>query len=96
MSIPIVHLDTFSSHFSAIITLTDFGKDSTGGRLIFPDSDYTNRTIEGRKGRVVAFTAGLENQVVVEPVTKGKVITLIMGFTCDTKKQPKAIKLPTN
>lgn len=76
--------------------MSDFGKDFTGGRLVFPDSDFTNRTVEERKGRVLAFTAGVENQIVLEPVTKGKIITLTMGFTCDSKKQPKMMKLPSN
>jgi len=91
-----VHQTSFSAHFSAIIYLTDFGKEFNGGRLVFPDSDSTNRTVEGRKGRVVAFTSGLDNQHTTEPVTKGGLITLVLGFTCNPKEKIGTIKLPSS
>lgn len=89
------HIDkqTYPSfHFTSLLYLADFKRDFTGGRFMFIDEgNKVNRTVEPKEGRVSAFTSGIENRHMVEPVTGGSRYALTMGFTCDSSK---AIKDP--
>jgi len=85
-----IHQDIFESFdYTSVVFLSTYDKDFEGGRLIFVDGDNTNRTVEPRKGRAVAFTSGLENKHFTERVMGGERIMLLMGFTCDPKKAKK-------
>lgn len=63
-----------SFHYTSLLYLTTYNQDFKGGRFIFVDGNEENRAtsaIEPKKGRVSAFTSGLENRHHVEKVTEG-------------------------
>lgn len=85
---PHVDKETYSSfHYTTLLYLTDFGKDFTGGRFVFIDSDgkhnKTNVYIEPKRGRVSGFTSGAENVHQVEQVTAGVRYAITISFTCN-------------
>ncbi|KAG8199589.1 hypothetical protein JTE90_009426 [Oedothorax gibbosus] len=80
-----VHVDkeTYPSfHYTALLYLSDYGTDFTGGRFFFV-SDGKNMTVEPRIGRVSVFTSGAENPHYVEIVSSGTRYALTVSFTCD-------------
>lgn len=84
------HIDkeTYESfHYTALLYLSDFSVDFTGGRFVFLDpykkGQYHNVTIEPRLGRVAIFTSGGENKHKVERVLTGTRYALTIAFTCD-------------
>lgn len=55
------HIDaeTYPSfHYTALVYLSDYGKDFTGGRFIFIDNNSTRVSVEPKLGRVLIFTSG--------------------------------------
>ncbi|XP_050089136.1 2-oxoglutarate and iron-dependent oxygenase domain-containing protein 3-like isoform X1 [Anopheles aquasalis] len=85
---PHVDKETYSSfHYTTLLYLTDYGKDFTGGRFVFIDSEgkhnRTNVYIEPRRARVSGFTSGAENMHHVEQVTGGVRFAITISFTCD-------------
>lgn len=89
---------TYDSFFyTTLLYLTDFDQDFKGGRFVFMDKK-ANYTVEPRKGRVLMFTSGSENEHFVEKVTEGKRYALTVAFTCDPSKKIKnrEIKGPVN
>lgn len=84
-----VHVDkeTYGSfHYTSLLYLSNYGSDFGGGRLVFVDQASGNRTVEPRKGRVLAFTSGSENPHYVEKVDRGVRYALTVSFTCDPSK----------
>jgi len=85
------HIDkeTYPSfHYTALLYLTHYKRDFTGGRFIFIDSHKkVNRTVEPKEGRLSVFTSGHENRHRVEEVTGGTRYALTLGFTCDPSKK---------
>lgn len=85
-------------HYTAIIHLSTFDEDFTGGRFVFV---YLKRnvTIEPKFARVAAFTSGTENVHRIERVTKGAQFSLFISFTCDPEhaiSDPTLIKSAAN
>uniref|UniRef100_A0A182QJZ8 Prolyl 4-hydroxylase alpha subunit domain-containing protein n=1 Tax=Anopheles farauti TaxID=69004 RepID=A0A182QJZ8_9DIPT len=83
-----VDKETYNSfHFTTLLYLTDYGKDFTGGRFVFVDSEgkhnRTNVYIEPRRARVSGFTSGGENMHHVEQVASGVRYAITISFTCD-------------
>jgi len=84
---PHVDKETYETfHFTALVYLSDYGVDFTGGRFLFIDRDGFNRTVEPRKGRVSMFTSGAENLHAVEKVASGTRYALTVAFTCDAAR----------
>lgn len=73
--------------------MSDYGRDIDGGRLIFIDGDATNRTIEPKVGRAIAFTSGEESLHYTERVIKGTRLAITIGFSCNPKDGVKDPKL---
>lgn len=70
--------------FSALIYLSEHGRDFEGGEFVFVDDGATvNTTVLPMSGRAVLFTAGQENLHRVMPVTSGVRYAISMWFTCD-------------
>lgn len=82
--------DTYESfHYTALLYLSDYSVDFTGGRFVFLDpykKTTHNVTIEPRMGRVAIFTSGAENKHRVERVLTGTRYALTIAFTCDRNK----------
>lgn len=87
-----------SIHYTSLIYLSDRENQVTGGRLIFIDgADHDSHfTVEPKRGRVVAFTTGRENQHMVEKMLDGQLLTLKIAFTCDPSKSVWALHAQEN
>lgn len=66
-----------SLDYSALIYLSEYGTDFTGGELYFPKQDIT---IEPRLGTLVFFQGDLEHLHEVKEVTSGERYALVMFF----------------
>ncbi|CAL8142345.1 unnamed protein product [Orchesella dallaii] len=83
---PAVHQKQFKTYqFSTVLFMSDYGTDIDGGRLIFIDGDNTNRTVDPKVGRAIAFSAGEESLHYTERVLKGTRYAITVGFTCNPK-----------
>jgi hypothetical protein len=71
-------------HSTALLYLSTYGADFTGGRFIFTDQ-MSNHAIEPKLGRLSVFTADSENEHLAERVTSGDRYCVVLGFTCDPK-----------
>ena len=88
------HVDkvTYGSYtYTALLYLSNYDQDFTGGRFIFIDTPH-NITVEPKFGRVSAFTSSSENTHMVERVQSGARFALTIAFTCEPKN---AIKDPS-
>ncbi|KAK3590952.1 hypothetical protein CHS0354_034524 [Potamilus streckersoni] len=82
------HVDkvTYGSfHYTSLLYLSTYGRDFSGGRFIFVDTD-SNKTVEPRIGRVSFFTSGSENVHYVEKLEDGVRYAITISFTCDPQK----------
>ncbi|ESO87050.1 hypothetical protein LOTGIDRAFT_106996 [Lottia gigantea] len=80
-----VDKETYGSfHYTALLYLSTYKEDFTGGRFIFIDKDG-NKTVEPRLGRVSFFTSGHENLHRVERLISGVRYAITVAFTCDPK-----------
>ena len=67
--------------FKAVIFLTEFERDHTGGRF-WIGRTFGIDVLEPRPGRVVAFTTSKENKNMMEAVENGSFLSLTFYFTC--------------
>ena len=77
-----MHVDrdnTAHYEYSGLLYLTDYGVDFDGGLFAFADGV----SVEPRKGRLSMFGSGPENEHHVQPVTRGRRLTLSFWFACD-------------
>lgn len=63
--------------YSALLYLSEYGKDFTGGQLCFPNQ---NVTIRPKRGLLVFFPGDLEHLHEVKPVTSGERYAIVMFF----------------
>lgn len=63
--------------YSALLYLSEFGKDFTGGELYFPKQDLT---IRPQKGLLVFFPGDLDHVHEVKKVTSGERYAIVMFF----------------
>ncbi|ODM93377.1 2-oxoglutarate and iron-dependent oxygenase domain-containing protein 3 [Orchesella cincta] len=81
---PAVHQKQFKTYqYSTVLFMSDYGTDIEGGRLIFIDGDNTNRTVDPKLGRAIAFSSGEESLHYTERVRKGTRFAVTVGFTCN-------------
>jgi len=83
-----------SFDYTALIYLSDFGRDFDGGQFVF-HNDYGNLhasdsedelIIEPAIGRLNVFTSGDENVHHVERITAGQRFALTIAFTCNDQE----------
>lgn len=84
-----------SFQYTALVYLSDYEKDFTGGEFVFVDGDDATSSrsyprIQPSSGRLVSFTSGKENIHYVDRVRSGVRHTLTIAFTCDKKKGVEA------
>lgn len=63
--------------YSALLYLSEYGVDFTGGELYFPNQDFT---VEPQRGKLVFFQGDLEHIHEVKEVTSGERYALVMFF----------------
>lgn len=73
------------SHYTAILFLSDFKKDFTGGRFIFNDQNKTKSIVEPKIGRVIIYSTGAENTNYIEYIQSGTRYAMTIPLTCDRK-----------
>lgn len=72
------------TQYTAILFLSDYGRDFGAGRLTFVDKNNVKTVVEPRKGRVTMFTTSNEREHKVENVYSGTRYALTLSFTCDS------------
>ena len=79
--------------YSALVYLSEYGKDFEGGVFQFEDEDPVNKgktkitKVYPEKGTLLTFSSGIENAHRVTPVTKGCRLAWSLWFTCDPEKK---------
>eukprot|EP00924_Labyrinthula_sp_SR-Ha-C_P014005 maker-scaffold_5-snap-gene-20.7-mRNA-1 protein AED:0.00 eAED:0.00 QI:122/1/1/1/1/1/2/161/305 len=68
--------------YSALLYLSDYETDFTGGEFLFLDGDKKHAILP-RKGRLVMFQSGDTNLHKVNEVLAGERLTLSIWFTCN-------------
>ncbi|KAI7693130.1 2-oxoglutarate and iron-dependent oxygenase domain-containing protein 3 [Sarcoptes scabiei] len=85
------HIDktTYGSFtYTSLLYLATYNEEFNGGRFVFIDRNQ-NITVEPRFGRMLFFSAGSENNHMVEKVSKGSRYALTIPFTCDENKKAR-------
>lgn len=72
--------------YTALVYLSDYQSDFTGGSFNFRDADGGVTQAHPKKGRLMVFTSGEENVHWVEKVQSGVRQAVTIAFTCDKKK----------
>lgn len=75
-----------SVHYTLIIFLGSFNKHFSGGKFIFVDIENQkkkNVVVEPKAGRTIGYTAGSENEHILEKITNGVNYFITLSFTCN-------------